>query len=404
MISLRVPSTLLRALSVALVSFGLSVIDSPHTELKQSWARRQKQLREDPLALARRLLRDEEVERALIALKEVDTSAPGFDQGEYERLMGLITYQTKDYTRSADHFERALKLGDQDPSLFYLFARTLSELKREARALDILDQAPAALWESEAVWRLKLQLTYKSRGPAETYPTLELMIQRFPDRADLREQRLRLLCELGLFQEASDLMITALKKPTASVEQLAAYARILSETGREAQSSLLLEKGLLIFESADLPQPQLRQMLAHSYLTQGRSFSAAEILAPLALSEPTYALYTAELYRQSGQMERALWVNRLVADQTEKIKQRLTLLIEGERYEESAALLDRVERLGLLSNESIAYALAYSFYRIYDFPSAHRMLSHLVSDAMYEKGTQLRRAIDQCQLDAGRCE
>ena len=74
--------------------------------------------------------------------------------------------------------------------------------------------------------------------------------------------------------------------------------------------------------------PSVRQALAHSYLKRSRYFSAAELLFPLALSEPKYALYTAELYRQAGQVERALWVNRLVADQESKIKQRLTLLIE----------------------------------------------------------------------------
>ena len=115
----------------------------------------------------------------------------------------------------------------------------------------------------------------------------------------------------------------------------------------------------MIFESADLPQPQLRRCSRTLTSPKVARFQRPRSSLRSRLSEPTYALYTAELYRQSGQMERALCRNRLVADQTEKIKQRLTLLIEGERYEESAALLDRVERLGLLSNESIAYALAY---------------------------------------------
>ena len=128
------------------------------------------------------------------------------------------------------------------------------------------------------------------------------------------------------------------------------------------------------------------------------------LLFPLALSEPKYALYTAELYRQAGQVGRALWVNSPVADQESKVKQRLTLLIEEERYEESAALLDRAQRLGLVKDESIAYALAYSFYRVYDFSNAHALLSHLSSDQMYEKGVQLRRAIDQCLADAWSCE
>ena len=145
-------------------------------------------------------------------------------------------------------------------------------------------------------------------------------------------------------------------------------------------------------------------MLAHSYLKQGRTFSAADLLFPLALNNPKYALYTAELYRRAGLVERALWVNRLVADQKSKLKQRLTLLIEEERYEESSALLDRVQRLDLLKDESIVYALAYAFYRVYHFQQSEDLLTRLVSDQMYEKGIQLRRAIDQCRQDAWRCE
>ena len=103
-------------------------------------------------------------------------------------------------------------------------------------------------------------------------------------------------------------------------------------------------------------------------------------------------------------MDRALWGNRFVADQKRIRRQSFTLKIEEERFEESAALLDRLQRLGLLENESIAYALAYSMYRIYEFQEAHTLLSYLTSDQMYEKGIQLRKAIDQCRLDAWRCE
>ena len=380
------------------------VILNEQVSLSQGWAKRQKQLKQDPLALARRLLQDGEAQRALLALKELDLTVEGFDRRGYERLMGLITYQLKTYHASADHFKQAIALGDQDPSLFFFYARTLAELKQELKALEILAQAPKSLWSNEVVWRLKLQLIYQAQGAAQAYPLLNQMITQFPQQQDLKEQRLRLLCELGLFQTALALVVAELEKPKSSVEQLLSYARILSETGHEDQASLLLEKGLLIFETEDQFQAQLRQMLAHSYLKQSRAFSAAELLFPLSLTEPKYALYTAELYRKAGQINRALWVNRLIVDQKSKLKQRLTLLIEEERYEEAAALLDRIDRLGLLKNESITYALAYSFYRIYEFEKSIQLLAHLESDQMYEKGIQLRRAIDQCQLDAWRCE
>ena len=184
------------------------------------------------------------------------------------------------YNASALHFKEAIRLGDKDPSLFYFYARTLSELKQNDQALDALEQAPKALWDNEVVWRLKLQLIYQTQGGAATYPLLNQMIHRFPEKQDLREQRLRLLCELGLFQTALDLVVSDLQNPKASVDQLLAYARILSETGTKKSESSP-RKGLLIFEDTEQLQPQLRQMLAHSYLKQielfqcGTSFSSS---------------------------------------------------------------------------------------------------------------------------------
>lgn len=386
--------------------------------VSQAWSRRRKQLKEDPLALARRLLQDGEPNRAALALADLDPKQEGVDRKGYERLMGLVHYRLNTYQSAAPHFKAALKLGDQDPSLFYFYARTLVELKDLKKALQILDQAPDSLWETEVAWRLKLQCIYQDQGAVSTYPLLEMMIQRFPKNREIREQRIRLLCELGLFQSASELALQDLQDlqdeshslssasslSSNNENQLLAYAQILSETGKEKEASLLLEKGLLLFESDTLLNSKLRQRLAHSYLQQNRPFSAAEILFPLALKDPKHALYTSELYRRAGQVDRALWMNRLVADQKSKLKQRLTLLIEEERYEESAALLDRIQRLGLLEDEAIIYALAYAFYRVYEFPQAELLLSKLMSDGFYEKGIQLRKAIDQCRRDAWRCE
>jgi hypothetical protein len=125
---------------------------------------------------------------------------------------------------------------------------------------------------------------------------------------------------------------------------------------------------------------------------------------PLALQDPGHALLTADLYRRAGKLDAALRMNALISDQKEKVRQRLNLLIEAERYGAAAALHDRAERLGLLSEEKLAYALAYAHYVAGNEDEVEQLLARISEPELFAKATAIRRAVDACEEDVWQCE
>jgi tetratricopeptide (TPR) repeat protein len=93
-----------------------------------------------------------------------------------------------------------------------------------------------------------------------------------------------------------------------------------------------------------------------------------------------------------------------VQDQKAKIRQRLGLLIELERFEKAASLEPRLSRLGLLEDDSIRYALAYTYYKTGRLEKAETHAKRVLDPASYQKAIELHRAIDACRRSGWICE
>jgi hypothetical protein len=113
-----------------------------------------------------------------------------------------------------------------------------------------------------------------------------------------------------------------------------------------------------------------------------------------AAYEPKYYHEAAELYRRAGYMDRALYMNSLVLDQTVKTKQRFNLLLEQNRYEEAMALEARLKRLGALNEDSMRYAMAYVHFNAQHFDEASAYLNQISSSGFFREASQLRKAIE----------
>jgi tetratricopeptide (TPR) repeat protein len=161
----------------------------------------------------------------------------------------------------------------------------------------------------------------------------------------------------------------------------------------------VLEQAHLRFADSDL----LLRQLARSYLDDGKPFVAAELLARAAYQNPAYRLEAAELYRRAGRLHTAMYYNEQATDQRGKIRQRLGILIELERFEEAASLGPRLSRLGLLVDENIVYALAYALFKTHRFEEAEQQLRRLTRPELFTRGAELRRAIEVCRKTALEC-
>jgi hypothetical protein len=232
------------------------------------------------------------------------------------------------------------------------------------------------------------------------FSAADLGFARFPNDAALERLRVLLLLELGLSQEGLAAARELFKRPEITAHDYLALASALSAARDLQGAASLLEAAVLRYPEERAP----REELSRTYFEMNRPLSAAHVLYPIALIDPSTALIAAELYRRSGKLEQALRMNGLVADQKKKIRQRLTLLIEAERYHEAAALDDRVGRLGLLADEKLLYALAYAQYIAGNTRRAGKLLERVSEPELHTKAIAILRAVETCSDDVWKCD
>ena len=78
---------------------------------------------------------------------------------------------------------------------------------------------------------------------------------------------------------------------------------------------------------------------------------AADLLLVLAEQDPDYAIEAAEAYRQAGVFYRALYANTLATEGEDKVRQRLGLYIAAGDFVEACALVPRLNRWDILSED-----------------------------------------------------
>lgn len=91
-------------------------------------------------------------------------------------------------------------------------------------------------------------------------------------------------------------------------------------------------------------------------------------------------------------------------DQSVKLRQRMGLLVDLDRFEEAAALEPRLRRHRLLQDEEVAYALAYALYRTGRLDQAEKRLKVVKRPELFDSATALREAMGRCQADPWMCE
>jgi tetratricopeptide (TPR) repeat protein len=225
-------------------------------------------------------------------------------------------------------------------------------------------------------------------------------LKRHPADRELNRQRVLLMVDLGLFQRATEAGLRFLTRFGSDPESYVAIAEALRRGKQHHRAILILEQARLRFPATD----EILKQLARSYLDDGKPLAAAELVARAAHRKPAYRLEAAELYRRAGQLVVAMALNAQATQQKAKVRQRLGLLVELERFEEAAAMAPRLSRLGLLADEEIAYALAYALFKTQRFDLAERQLKRITRPKIFARAVALRKAMDACRKQRWACE
>ena len=173
---------------------------------------------------------------------------------------------------------------------------------------------------------------------------------------------------------------------------------------RQGNGTAHLRRTLL--EAAKLRYPEATDVmisLGHTYLKMDKPRIAAGLFEEAALMDSKYIAEAAELYLLAGEIHRALFLNAQVRDQKKKCRQRLNILLKMKRFEEAAALEARLSRLGLLDDEDIRFAVAYTCFKTGRYDDARAHLSRVVRPDLFRAASELMRAIDVCRESDWQC-
>lgn len=353
----------------------------------------------DYLDLAALMLRDGNLDRALLALDQVDVENDDLDLARYWTLRGMTSSRSGEHALARDALQQAIKAGGDDALVYIYLAQTQFQLEDYRGAIEAIDGAGASVERIPSVYHMKAQSFWLLEDYEMAFAVLDQASEVFVDDSSFLRRKVFYLIDLGLFQEASELGQQYLSQSEGNLEDYVALGNSLRASGELEEAAVLLEQAQLLFpESIDI-----RKVLARVYIDRGQMSAAADVLYQAALLEPAMLAEAAELYRRSGQTHRALILNSQLSDQPEKLRQRLAIYLQLESFEQAAAMETALRRVGLLQDQDLRYAIAYSMFKVGDFESAERHLAELDRPDLFRKAAELRRAIGECSGERWKC-
>jgi len=364
------------------------------------------------LDLAALMLRDSNLDRALTALDQVDLPAEQqanaeldqgdenrFDFGRYWALRGTTHQRRGEPELARDAFASAIDAGRTDASIYLSIAQISFSLQDYQAALDAVNSAGREVERIASVYHLKAQANWLLEQHSQAVAVLDQATKVFPDDFSFQRRKVFFLIELGLYQKAATVGEQYLQATAGSAEDYIAIGNALRQSGQVDQALKFLEVAQIKYPS----NVTVKKVLAHTYIDQDSLHIAADIINEAAVLDPSLLSEAAELYRRAGQIYRALTINGEVSDQQAKLKQRLAIFIELNRYAQASAMETDLRRLGLLGNEDVRYALAFALFKTGEFQRAEEHLSLLTRTDLFRKAIEVRRAMQECADNIWKC-
>lgn len=351
------------------------------------------------LDLAALMLRDSNLDRAVLALDQVDLADENTDLLRYYTLRGTAHLRRNEPEDAAKMLQQAVATGQAEAVVYVYLAQAYFQLEQYREVLNTLDQAGPELDRLSSVYHMRAQCHWLLGEFALGLATLDVGSQVFPADDSFLRRKVFFLVELGLYQEASLQGQLYLQQSEGKREDYVALGNAMRAGGELDEAIRLLEQARLLFPD----DSDVDKVLAHAYLDKGQINTAADIIYQASLLDSSLTSEAAELYRRAGRLQRALMLNGQIKDQPTKFRQRLALLLELNRYEQAASMDEDLRRVGLLEDQDILYALAYAVFMVGEFELAEARLQAITRPDLFRKAAELRSAMQDCAEESWKC-
>ncbi|MEL7371092.1 MAG: hypothetical protein AAFN74_19380, partial [Myxococcota bacterium] len=355
----------------------------------------------DFVDLATVLVRDGNYQRASGVLAQVDTTDESLDRARFHLLRGLVRLNLSLFSQAAEDFEASLAAGQTAPIVPIYLGQAYFYSKQYEKSLEAFSKSEQKASEIPTTFAMRAEASWKLERYEQSWAILNAGLERHPTYDELLRRKAFYAIGRRLYGVAAELGRAYLARTEAKYQDYLAIGTALYRSGSVEESLRFLELARLRYPD-EVP---VTVELARVYKERGKYITAGALLerAALKTGEDALVVEAGELFRQADDHFRALALNSRIADSEKRLRQRLSVLVELRRYELVATMDRSLERVGLLKDESIRYALAYAHFKIKNYARAEELLSGLRDPEIFRQATELRKAMVDCREQQWRC-
>lgn len=354
----------------------------------------------DYLELASLMLKDGNLDRAEIALSQVDLEQEEVDVQRFYIISALLQIRKNNNEQAISLINKAKSLGPVEAVMDIYLAQAAYATEKYQLVIEALDSAGPTVAKIPSIYHMRAQSHWKLKNHDMGIAVLDQASQIFADDKSFPRRKIFYYLELGYNKQAAELGQAYLEKFSGELDDYLAIGNALRASGDQLAALQFLEDARLKFPNNE----GISKSLAAVYIQQENYYSAAKIIHDASYHNAELIKEAAELYRRAGSEYMALSLNSLIDDQTEKLKQRMALLLQLENFEQAAAMENNIKRINLDSDENIKYALAYALFKIGNYSRSENYLSQITDTEIFKKAIELRKIMQDCAQDSWRCQ
>ncbi len=353
----------------------------------------------DYVVLATLLMKDGYYIRANEALTHVDLTDETIDKVQYYTLQGLVKQKLKKYEESNKNFYLAIENGQLEKSIYLYIAQNNFQLEKYEDAITALNKANELVVAKPKLMALKAECFYRLKKYNDALVTLGQINTLHPTYYDAYKQRFAYYISLELYQSALDDAYIYLKFAKPDEKVTISFISALRKAHETHKAILLAEDAHIRYEK----NATITILLANLYIDNNMIESAATLFDAASLQDEKYIKDSSEMFRRAKDFVQALYKNSQILDTKEKYKQKVAIFLEFSQYERVIATQSALDRNGLLKEQNMIYALAFSFYKVGDFETSEMYLKKITRNDLFKKSMELRKNMDKCKNNHWEC-
>ena len=352
------------------------------------------------LELASLMLKDGNLDRAQLALSQVNTNDENIDLQRFYIVSALLNIRTNNNDIAITLIQKAKQLADVDTVINVYLAQAAFATEDFQLVIQALDDAGDSINKISSIYHMRAQSHWNLKEHRIAVAILDQAAEMFTDDKSFPRRKIFYYLQLGYNKQAAKLGRIYLQKYSGELNDYVAIGNALNASGDKATALQFLETAKLKFPHNE----NIAKSLAAVYIRDENYYSAAKIIHDASYMNPNLIKEAAELYRRAGAEYMALSLNGLISDQNEKLKQRMALMLQLGNFEQAAGMENSLKRIRLNEDENIKYALAYALFKIGNYTKADIYLSQITDSRLFEKAVELRKIMNDCATEIWRCQ